>query len=133
MPRQPAMSRAESQAARIVWNLGSASVREVHEKFTKQRRAEFKTVQTYLRRLEAKGYLRSRIVKGTRIYRPRARPSRVMAEAFDDFLKRLFGGQTNELLHYLIEEGRITRDDVENLQRLLTRLEAEQREEEDEP
>ena len=124
MPRRPAMSKAEIQIARIVWELANATVRQVHQRFNEERPAEFKTVQTYLRRLEAKGYLRSRIDKGSRIYAPRARPSRVIGEVVDDFLDRLFGGDPAQLLHHLVEEGRVTREDIGRLNELLQKLEA---------
>lgn len=125
MRRRPAMSKAESEIARIVWELGSATVRQVVETIGRQRHVEFKTVQTYLRRLESKGYLRSRMDKGSKVYRPRVRSRQVIGEVVDDLMDRLFGGEAMPLLQYLIEERGISRDDVVRLRELLTQLEAE--------
>jgi predicted transcriptional regulator len=119
------MSKAESEIARIVWELGSATVRQVVETIGRQRHVEFKTVQTYLRRLESKGYLRSRMDKGSKVYRPRVRSRQVIGEVVDDLMDRLFGGEAMPLLQYLIEERGISRDDVVRLRELLTQLEAE--------
>ncbi len=49
MTKRPALAKSELEVARIVWRLGQATVREVLEEFPKERRLDFKTVQTYLR------------------------------------------------------------------------------------
>jgi BlaI family transcriptional regulator, penicillinase repressor len=54
MARRPALSKAEMEVARIVWNLGEATVRQVFEAFPAERKIDFATVQTYLRRLETR-------------------------------------------------------------------------------
>ena len=59
--------------ARIVWQKRQATVREVLEALPPNHGLELKTVQTYLRRLEAKGYLRTKLERGNRIYSPRRR------------------------------------------------------------
>lgn len=55
MPERPALSKGEMEVARILWELKKATVREVHEALPAQRQMDFATVQTYLRRLDAKG------------------------------------------------------------------------------
>ena len=127
MPPQPAMSKAEWEIARIVWRLGQATVREVFEHVPKERTIDYKTVQTYLRRLEAKGYLRTHR-KGlrTKVYRTRARPSRVIRETVDELVQRLFDGEPLPLLHHLIEDRGLTSDQIRQLRETLNRLEAEQ-------
>ena len=51
MPPRPALAKSELEVARIVWRLGSATVRQILEQLPKNRGLELKTVQTYLRRL----------------------------------------------------------------------------------
>ena len=65
MPPRPALAKSELEIARIVWKLGSATVREVLAELPKDRNLDFKTVQTYLRRLESKGYLKGECTKGS--------------------------------------------------------------------
>ena len=54
---------------RRVWNLGEATVRQVHESLPKSQKVDFTTVQTYLTRLEEKGYLTSRKEGRARVFR----------------------------------------------------------------
>ena len=60
MAKRPALAKSELEVAQIVWKLGKATVREVFEAMPSERGLDFKTVQTYLRRLEAKGYVQAR-------------------------------------------------------------------------
>ena len=84
MARCAGLSKAELEVARIVWSLGDATVRQAHEALPDDRRLDYKTVQTYLRRLEAKGYLATRRDGKSIRYRPRIRPTQVVRETVDD-------------------------------------------------
>ena len=123
-PRQ-APSKGEMEVARLLWQLGSASVRQVHEAVPAERAMDFATVQTYLRRLEAKGYIHARLDGRTRIYSPRVRPKTVIRETIDDLVERLFGGETMPLVRHLIEERGIEAAELAELRQLIERLEKE--------
>ena len=123
-PRQ-ALSKGEMEVARLLWQLGEASVRQVHEAFAADRQMDFATVQTYLRRLETKGYVHARLDGRTRIYSPRVKPRTVIRETIDDLVERLFGGETMPLVRHLIEERGIQAEDLAELRQLIDRLEKE--------
>lgn len=123
MPERPAASKAELEVARIVWDLGEASVRQVYERFSEAKAIDIKTVQTYLRRLEAKGYLKSRVEGRQRLYRQRVQAEKVVRENVGDFVDRLFGGEVLPLMQHLVEERGLTRDDVERLRSMLDQWE----------
>ncbi len=122
MPPRPGLSQSELETARVLWELGEATVREVHEAFTAQRPADFTTVQTWLRRLESKGYVKTRLEGRNRVYSPRVRPRTVIRETVDDLLDRLFGGDALPLMKHLIEDRGIADSDVAELRRLLDEL-----------
>ncbi len=93
MPERPALSKGEMEVARILWGLKKATVREVHEALPAQRQMDFATVQTYLRRLATKGYVKADLDGRTRVYAPRVRPATVIRETVGDLVDRLFGGE----------------------------------------
>ncbi len=88
------LSKSEMEVVRIVWDLGDATVRQVHESLAKERDVDFKTVQTYLRRLESKGYLRTKLVGKNKVYSARVPRGRVIRRTVEDFVGRLFAGET---------------------------------------
>ncbi len=125
MGERPALSKGEMEVARVLWGLGEATVREVHEAFPPERKIDFTTVQTYLRRLEAKRYVRAWLVGRTRVYAPKVKPATVIRETVDDLVERLFGGEAMPLVRHLIEDRGISEEELTQLRRLLDRLKEE--------
>jgi predicted transcriptional regulator len=126
MVRRPALSKAEMEVVRIVWDLGEATVRQAFDAFPPQRNIDFTTVQTYLRRLETKGYLRAKREGRAMVYRPRVRPDDVIRDTVGDLVNRLFDGQTVPLLHHLIRDRSIRKEDIEELREMIDQWEKEQ-------
>lgn len=120
---QPSLSKAETEIARVLWEIGPASVREVHETITESKAIELSTVQTYLRRLEKKGYANSRLEGRARIYAAKTRPRTVIRKTVDDLVERLFGGETMPLVKHLIEDRGMEADDLRTLRELIDQLE----------
>jgi predicted transcriptional regulator len=114
------------EVARVLWDLGGGTVRQVHQALARDRAIDFTTVQTYLRRLEAKGYIRGKLAGRTRVYAPKVKPRTVIRETVDDLLDRLFAGEALPLVRHLIEERGITSADMAELRALLARLETKE-------
>jgi BlaI family penicillinase repressor len=123
--RRAGLSKAELEIARIVWGRGGATVRECYDALPADREIDYKTVQTYLRRLEAKGYLTAnRDGKSTR-YRPRVRPTQVVRETVADFVSRLFDGEALPLVEHLIADRQLSPSDIARLRAMLNELESD--------
>ena len=123
MGDRPALSKGEMEVARLLWDLKEASVREVYDAVPEDRRIEFTVVQTYLRRLESKGYVSSRLEGRTKIYRPKIKPRTVIRETVDDLVDRLFGGEKLPLVQHLIQDQSLSDEDIQQLRQLLDRME----------
>jgi predicted transcriptional regulator len=121
MTDRPALSKGELLVARALWELGSATVRQVFESLPADLRIDFTTVQTYLRRLEAKGYTRAKLSGRIRVYSARVQPTTVIRETIDDLVERLFGGETLPLMRHLIEDRDISNDELAALRQLIER------------
>jgi predicted transcriptional regulator len=126
MPKRPAISRGELDVARAVWELGEASVGQVHDLLAERLAIDYSTVQTYLRRLETKGYLKTHRQGRNKVYRPRVGGGQVIRETIDDLLERLFDGEPLALWQHLIRDRGITPEETRQLRQLLEQWEAEQ-------
>lgn len=125
MARRAVLSKAELEIARIVWGLGGATVRECHQALPADRKIDYKTVQTYLRRLEAKGYLSANRDGKSIRYRPKVRPLQVVRETVADFVSRLFDGDALPLVEHLIADHQLSNTDIARLRTMLNDLETE--------
>jgi predicted transcriptional regulator len=122
MVDRPALSKGEMEVARALWDVGPASVREVFDSLPIDR-MDFTTVQTYLRRLESKGYASSKLKGRIRIYSARAKARTVIRDTVDDLVQRLFGGETMPLVRHLIEDRGIGESEIAELKSLIDQLE----------
>ena len=115
----PAVSPAETEILRLVWQLDKATVQEVCDKLPVKRKITYATVQTLLRRLERKGYLKHRIRGKAHVFFAAVKSEKVIKRSVSDFLDRLFGGDPVPLMQYLAEHGKIDADDIEKLKELI--------------
>lgn len=115
----PALSPAETEILRLVWKLDKATVQEVCDKLPARRRIAYATVQTLLRRVEKKGYLKHQVQGKAHVFYPVARREDVIKRSVNDFLNRLFGGDPAPLMHHLATHGQITTEDLEGLRKLI--------------
>ncbi|MEM7558558.1 MAG: BlaI/MecI/CopY family transcriptional regulator [Planctomycetota bacterium] len=127
MTERPSLSKSEMEVARVLWEIGPATVREIHAAMEQRRPIDFATVQTYLRRIENKGYASSELENRARLYTAAARPKTVIRETVDDLVERLFGGDSMPLVRHLIEERGIGSQEIEELRSLIERLDSEKK------
>ncbi len=113
------LSPAETEILRLVWQLRAATVQHVCDNLPATRNIAYATVQTLLRRLEKKGYLKHRVEGKAHVFYPAAKQEAVITRSVNDFLGRLFGGDPIPLMHYLAEHGKITAEDIEVLKQLI--------------
>jgi predicted transcriptional regulator len=125
MARRPALSRNELDVARAVWELGGATVGQVFDSLAQRKQIDYSTVQTYLRRLEAKGYLKTSRQGRNKVYRPRVGAGQVIRETVDDLVNRLFDGERLGLWQHLIQDCDISVEETRQLRALLEQWEAQ--------
>ena len=114
----PALSPSETEILRLVWQLDKATVQDVCDKLPAKRKIAYATVQTLLRRLEKKGYLKHHVRGKAHVFFAAVKSENVIKRSVNDFLDRLFGGDPVPLMQYLAEHGKIDTDDIEKLKRL---------------
>jgi BlaI family penicillinase repressor len=114
----PALSPSETEILRLVWQLSQATVQEVCDKLPARRKIAYATVQTLLRRLENKGYLKHDVRGKAHVFFAAVKKEHVVKRSVGDFLDRLFGGDPVPLMQYLAQHGKISADDIERLKKL---------------
>ena len=114
-----AISPAETQVLTIVWQLQQATVQQVLDNLPKGRDITYATVQTLLRRLEKKGYIKHTSKGKAHLFSPAVKKKDVISRTVSDFLDRLFGGDPVPLMQYLAEHGKLTADDIEHLKNII--------------
>ena len=114
-----AMSPAETEILRLVWQLEEATVQGICDALPAKRKIAYKTVQTLLRRLEEKGYLKHRTDGKAHVFVPAIKREQVVKRTVLDFLDRLFGGDPRPLMQFLAKDGHVDAEDLEELRKLI--------------
>lgn len=104
---------------KIVWALPEATVRDVYEALLSKRSIAYTTVMTLMGILESKGHLEKTTTDRRHVYRAVRPREQSVSALVGDFLDRVFSGATKPLLVQLVEDGRLTASDVEELRRLI--------------
>lgn len=123
MPPRPALSKGELRVAKTIWRLSQATVGQVFDELTNECEIDYATVQTYIRRLEKKGYIRSKRDGRNKIYSPKVRPHQVIKETVDDLMLRLFDGEVIPLMRHLIHDPDIRPEQIQELREILSEIE----------
>lgn len=114
------LSRFELEVMQALWSIGSGSVREIQEQLPAKRRPAYTTVQTIVRRLEEKGAVRrSKKVGNAFIFEPAVTRKSTHQRLITELLE-LFGGSARPLMAHLAETGKLTLDDLRELERMLS-------------
>lgn len=124
-PRTKTLTEAELRLMEVLWERGPSTVSDVTESLLEPRLA-YNTVLTTLRILEQKGYV-SRAPRGrAHVYEAVASRGDARRQALGQLVERFFDNSPGLLVQNLVEDERLTEEQLEELQRLLARPAAEE-------
>jgi predicted transcriptional regulator len=119
MPEPMTLGDLQLAIMRILWSRGAASVAEVHEALLEERGLAPTTIATMLVKLEKKGAVTHRVDGRKFLYEPAVSEGAVRRSMVEELTQRLFDGQAAALVSHLLAEQRISREEVDELRRLL--------------
>jgi predicted transcriptional regulator len=123
---QPKLTKLELQILEALWAYGKASIREIQEAFPEPRPA-YTTIQTTVYRLEGKNAVRRvRKISNAHIFEPIVARDVTRHKLLDEILS-FFGGRPQPMMAQLAEAGKLTLDDVRELEKTIKRLDAQQK------
>ena len=125
---QPKLSKLELRILEALWANGSASIREIQEAFPDPRPA-YTTIQTIIYRMEAKRTLRRvRKVGKADIFEPLVAREVTRNRVLDEVLS-FFGGRAAPMMAQLADAGKLTPEDIGELEKTIKKLKAHRRQE----
>jgi predicted transcriptional regulator len=117
------LTEAELELMTILWKKGESSVNEVIEQLPPDRPAAYTTISTILRILEQKGFVRARKEGRGHLYIPNIEKDEYESRSIKDMVDRVFDGAPVALARQLLQTERLSSEDLDELRRLIDRLE----------
>jgi predicted transcriptional regulator len=113
------LGAAESEVLNIVWKLKEATVQQIWAELPADRPIASATVQTMLRRLRDKGYVKSKVAGKAHVFSPALNREKVITKTVSDLVSRFFGGDAVPLVMHLAKSRQIDQEDLKRLQDIL--------------
>jgi BlaI family penicillinase repressor len=125
--KHPKLSKLELQILEALWSHGKASIREIQEAFPEPRPA-YTTIQTTVYRLEGKKAVRRvRKISNADIFEPTVARDVTRNRMLDEILS-FFGGRAQPMMAQLAEAGKLTLEDVRELEKTIKKLDRQRKE-----
>ena len=115
------LGKVQLQIMQVLWQRGQATAREITDDLCQNAPIAHSTVQTLLRKLEAKGAVAHDSDDRTFVFRPLYRQAEVSASATRDLLERVFGGSVYGLVSHLLKNEAVSPEELARLRQLIDR------------
>lgn len=115
----PRPTDAELEILTVLWSIGPATVREVHNVISRRRPAQYSTILKFMQIMAEKGLVRRNEKERAHVYqaaRPREWTQRQLA---GDLMERAFSGSAKALLMGALSARKASQEDLAELRKLL--------------
>lgn len=129
MAKKPVeLGEGELAVMRVLWDHGALTVRDVMQHLHERgKTVAYTTVMTFLTRLEQKGVVASNKRDTAYVYRAKITRESVSATRIRSLLDQLFDGAAAPMLLQLIENERLSSEELARLRKLIDDLDARNR------
>jgi BlaI family penicillinase repressor len=121
------LGRMQLQILQFLWAHGPATAREITDHLNKGRFVAHTTVQTVLRQLENKRAIDHTVNDRTFVFRALVEENAVASSTVMDVVDRVFRGKISDLVSMLIEEERVTPEEMSKIRKLVARYQPKHR------
>ncbi|HTQ09584.1 MAG TPA: BlaI/MecI/CopY family transcriptional regulator [Fimbriimonadaceae bacterium] len=104
---------------RVLWDEGEATARRITDVLGQSTPIAHSTVQTLLRKLEAKGAVAHEQSDRTFLFRPLIAESEASRSAAQDLLSRVFQGSISGLVAHLLDSDDVSPEEMKRLRALV--------------
>ena len=129
MSKQPLDQLGKLQRAVVeaIWDLGEATVRQVWERICPKKDLSYTTILAAMQRLERSGWLRHRVEGKSNVYVPTRTRKQAGVSSIRKLAQRVYDGNALLMFRHLVEEGDLTDEQLQELQKIISKKRKERR------
>jgi BlaI family transcriptional regulator, penicillinase repressor len=124
-PQKP--TAAELEILHILWSRGPSTVREVYDALREQKALGYTSVLKFLQIMTTKGIVRRNETQRAHVYEACQPAEQTKRQFAGDMLQRVFEGSASQLMMHALAARRASREEIEDLRRLLDEYERNRR------
>lgn len=118
-PRQPGLTENELDVMQVLWNESPLKVAEILERLKRTPRPAYTSLLTLIQAMTKKGYVSHKKDGKAFTYSPKLQQKRFVSDEVVRIAKRLFNGSPASLVMNLVEDKRLSAQEIQELKRLL--------------
>ncbi|MBL8877474.1 MAG: BlaI/MecI/CopY family transcriptional regulator, partial [Phycisphaerales bacterium] len=128
------LGAAELEVLKVLWDDGPGTVRDILQRLNDRGRdLAYTTVQTFLTRLEQKGVVKADKSEFAFRYSPRVSREKISRSRLQRLVDQLYDGAAGPLVLQLLQNSRLTPNEIDQLQKLIEKLDSGREAPDDEP
>lgn len=122
-PTQTRPTESELEILAALWDLGPATVRQVHERLSAQRDVGYTTVLKLMQIMLDKSLVERDESQRSHIYRPAATQTQTQRQLVRDLARRAFGGSARKLVMQALAGRKPSAEEIREIRDMLDQLE----------
>lgn len=115
-------TESELEILRVIWDKGSASVRDVHEELAKIKDVGYTTTLKLMQIMNEKGLVKRDDTFKTHIYQAAVSKEKTQKHLLGKMINTLFGGSPTELVLQALGNHKASQQELDEIQALLNNL-----------
>jgi predicted transcriptional regulator len=115
-------TESELEILQVLWDKGTASVREVHEELLKTKEAGYTTTLKLMQIMHEKGIVKRDDSIKTHIYQATVSKEKTQKHLVGKMIDTLFGGSTTQLVIQALGNHKASPDELEKIQKMIDDL-----------
>lgn len=119
----PRPTDAELEILNVLWQLGPATVREVHEALSVQKEVGYTSVLKLMQIMTDKGLLKRNEEQRAHVYEAKLAQEQTQRQLIKDLLERAFNGSALKLVMQALSAKKTSADELASIRELLDKYE----------
>jgi len=112
-------TESELEILQVLWKMGEATVRDVHEELAKTKVSGYTTTLKLMQIMDEKGLVVRDTTSKTHIYRAAYSQEKAQTSALDKILSTVFEGSTSDLVIQALGHHKASKDEIDTIKKYL--------------
>jgi predicted transcriptional regulator len=122
MKQQTKPTESEVEILRVLWDKGTATVREVHEVLSQHKDAGYTTTLKLMQIMFEKGLVKRDDSSKTHVYRANVSKQSTQQQFMGRMINTFFGGSSSQMVMQALGNGKASKEELEEIQQLINQL-----------
>jgi len=115
-------TESELEILQVLWDKGTASVREVHEELSKTKDAGYTTTLKLMQIMHEKGLVKRDSSIKTHIYQASVSKEKTQKHLLGKMIDTLFGGSSTQLVMQALGDHKASAEELEEIEKMIIEL-----------